>query len=37
LQQITPARPSKLIALWNNFRALAAKLDLARLTSPSTS
>ena len=28
VQVLTPVQPSKVIALWNNFKALGAKLDL---------
>ena len=29
VRTLTPTRPSKMIALWNNFRALGAKLGIA--------
>ena len=31
---LAPCRPSKIIALWNNFRQLAAKLEVAQPTEP---
>lgn len=31
---LAPAQPSKMIALWNNFRAMAAKLGLAQPAEP---
>ena len=31
---LTPTRPSKVLALWNNFGQLAAKLNLARPAEP---
>ena len=34
VQLLTPTQPSKVIALWNNFHALAAKLDLAAPLEP---
>ncbi len=34
LDLLTPCTPSKMIGLWNNFRALAAKLDLSTPAEP---